>query len=90
MFNVGGGSPASLADVIALFSGFNGRFLSVRYKDVEHGDVRDTAADTTLARNQLRFSPQVDLAQGLAAEFDWLREQQRAMTQVASTVTARG
>jgi nucleoside-diphosphate-sugar epimerase len=72
MFNIGGGTPASLREVIDLVSELHGRRLSVRYVAARHGDVRDTAADTTLARKYLAFHPGVQLAQGIEAEFAWL------------------
>jgi nucleoside-diphosphate-sugar epimerase len=37
--------------------------------------VRETGADTTRAREELRFDPRTSLDAGLQAEFDWcLRE----------------
>lgn len=48
--------------------------LEVEYLDKERGDVRDTAADTTLARERLGFEPETSLEQGLGAEFEWLAE----------------
>lgn len=72
VFNVGGGSPASLRDAIDLVATISGRELNIRYEGGEHGDVRDTAADTSLARRDLGFVPATDLAAGLEAEFRWL------------------
>lgn len=72
IFNVGGGSPASLAQAIQIVGELAGRSLEVEYLPVEDGDVRDTAADTTRARRTLSFAPQVDLATGLQREFAWL------------------
>ncbi len=34
--------------------------------------MRDTAADTALARDTLSFAPSWSLADGLAAEYEWL------------------
>jgi nucleoside-diphosphate-sugar epimerase len=72
LFNLGGGSPASLRDAIELVEELAGRALDVKYGDPEAGDVRDTAADTTVAREALGFSPQIGLAPGLSAEFYWI------------------
>jgi UDP-glucuronate 4-epimerase len=74
IFNVGGGSPASLSDAIALVGQLAGRSLEVQHVATEHGDVRDTSADTALARRLLGFTPTVTLAAGLEREFDWLVE----------------
>lgn len=72
--NLGGGSPASLTDAVRLVEELAGRSLEVRYVKSEHGDVRDTAADTTLAQQMLSFAPQVGLASGLERQFKWLLE----------------
>jgi nucleoside-diphosphate-sugar epimerase len=34
--------------------------------------MRDTYADTTLARRDLGFHPAATLPQGLAAEYEWI------------------
>ena len=39
----------------------------------QKGDMRDTYADTSLARADLGFAPTVSLADGLAAEYAWLK-----------------
>jgi UDP-glucuronate 4-epimerase len=71
-YNIGGGFRTSLRDALDLISEFAGRPLDVQYSDWEHGDVRDTGADTTRARVDLGFTPRVQLEDGLKAEFDWL------------------
>ena len=73
VYNIGGGAPASIRDVLDLLREFTGGDLSVNYGDPEAGDVRDTEADTTAARQDLAFAPSTTLADGLQAEFDWLR-----------------
>jgi nucleoside-diphosphate-sugar epimerase len=35
--------------------------------------MRDTFADTSLARAELGFEPKTSLAEGLAAEYAWLK-----------------
>jgi nucleoside-diphosphate-sugar epimerase len=72
LFNIGGGTPASLREAIDIISAAAPRPVRVRYEEPERGDVRDTAADTTLARDLLGFAPTVSLADGLAAELEWL------------------
>jgi UDP-glucose 4-epimerase len=72
VLNVGGGSPTSLREVLELVQELVGRALEVRYAPREQGDVRDTSADTTLARKLLGFAPQTDLQQGLEAQLEWI------------------
>jgi UDP-glucose 4-epimerase len=72
VFNIGGGTPASIRDVLEMIESLAGRPLDVDYLDQELGDVRDTAADTTLARKHLGFDPQTSLQTGVQAEFEWV------------------
>ncbi len=72
VYNIGGGSPTSLREVLSTIEDVAGRRLDVHYLDREHGDVRDTAADTTRAREDLGFAPVTSLEAGLVAEFEWL------------------
>ncbi|MCX6390638.1 MAG: NAD-dependent epimerase/dehydratase family protein [Solirubrobacterales bacterium] len=74
LFNIGGGSPASVRDALSIIEALAEKPLDVTYGEVERGDVRDTAANTTLARTQLAFDPRIGLEEGLAAEFAWVRE----------------
>jgi nucleoside-diphosphate-sugar epimerase len=73
VFNVGGGSRAALRDAIALIEEFDGAQLDVSYLPMQHGDVQDTSADIERARADLGYSPATSLAEGLRAEFDWVR-----------------
>lgn len=71
LFNVGGGTPATLREAIGLVERFAGRPLNLVEAPSERGDVRDTAADTALARAQLGFAPRISLEEGLRAQFEW-------------------
>ena len=73
--NIGGGSQASVNQVLALLRELLGRPLDVRYGEAQPGDVRNTSADTRLAAELLGFAPRVDLREGLAAEVEWLRHE---------------
>jgi nucleoside-diphosphate-sugar epimerase len=73
IFNIGGGSPASLLETIEIVSALAGHPLDVERQSPGDGDVRDTAADTALARRVLGFSPEVSLGAGLARQFEWQR-----------------
>jgi len=73
-FNIGGGTPASLREVLDLIEQLAGTSIDVEYLDRKDGDVKDTAADTRRARAQLGFEPATTLADGLAAELEWMQE----------------
>lgn len=71
-YNVGGGSRVSMNQVIDIIARLAGKPLDVRREPAQKGDMRDTYADTTLARADLGFSPSVTLEQGIEAEYRWL------------------
>jgi nucleoside-diphosphate-sugar epimerase len=69
-YNVGGGSEATMRDVLALVEELSGRSLEVRYGERAAGDVRRTLADTSSIRDELRWEPRFDLRSGLAAQLE--------------------
>jgi nucleoside-diphosphate-sugar epimerase len=71
-YNVGGGSRVSLNDVLEVIGQVTGRAIRVERGPEQKGDMRDTYADTSLARSDLGFRPTVPLADGLAHEYRWL------------------
>jgi nucleoside-diphosphate-sugar epimerase len=71
-YNVGGGSRVSMNQVIKLIEEVAERPLSVRREGTQKGDMRDTYADTSLARQDLAFEPKVSLKEGIEAEYRWL------------------
>ena len=71
-YNVGGGSRVSMNQVIDIIGRIAGRPLDVRREPTQKGDMRDTYADTSMARADLGFSPSVTLEQGIEAEYRWL------------------
>jgi UDP-glucose 4-epimerase len=58
--------------VIEIIGRIAGRPLEVRREAPQKGDMRDTYADTTLARADLGFAQGVSLEQGIEAEYRWL------------------
>ena len=72
VYNLGGGSRVSVNQVLELIGKVTGRTLDVRREDVQKGDMRDTFADTTRARQELGFAPAFSLEAGLSAECAWL------------------
>ena len=71
-YNIGGGSRVSINQVLDIIGRLAGRPLDVRREPAQKGDMRDTFADTTLARADLGFAPSVSLEEGIEAEFRWL------------------
>lgn len=76
-YNVGGGSQIGLIEAIDMIGELAGRPLEVHHLGTEHGDVRDTSADTTRARTDLGVQPTTSLQEGLTAQFAWALESAR-------------
>ena len=72
VYNIGGGSRVSLKEVFDLFGKITGRTLRIDQQPSQKGDMRDTYADTTLARTDLGFQPSVNLEEGLRAMYRWM------------------
>lgn len=71
-YNIGGGSRVSINQVLDLIGRLAGRPLDIRREAAQKGDMRDTFADTSLARADLGFVPAVALEEGIEAEYRWL------------------
>jgi UDP-glucuronate 4-epimerase len=71
VYNVGGGSEATMLEVIELLQHVAGRRLDVVRRAPIGGDPRRTAADTTRARVELGWEPETDLGAGLRAQWEW-------------------
>lgn len=73
-YNVGGGARVSMNQVLQIMERVAGRRIAVAREPAQKGDMRDTYADTSLARQDLGFSPTVALEDGIHAEFRWLAQ----------------
>jgi UDP-glucose 4-epimerase len=71
-YNIGGGARVSMNQVLQIIERIHGRPLQVRREPAQKGDMRDTYADTSLARRDLGFAPSVSLEDGIRAEYEWL------------------
>ena len=74
VYNIGGGSRVSVNQVLAMIGRVSGVPPQVVLEPAQKGDMRHTYADTRLAHADLAFAPAVDLEQGLAAQYQWLRD----------------
>ncbi len=66
VFNIGGGSAATMHDVVAAVTASVGTAPNIRYRETALGDVFRTGADITAANEVLGWKPAVDLATGVA------------------------
>jgi nucleoside-diphosphate-sugar epimerase len=71
-YNIGGGSRVSLNEVLDIVGQVTGKALQINRGPAQKGDMRNTYADTSLAKADLGFRPTVSLVDGLAEEYRWL------------------
>ena len=77
VYNVGGGSTVTVNRLIEVIEGVTGSRLEVRREGVQHGDVGHTLADTRRANEDLDFVPLIQLQDGIARHWNWLRATDR-------------
>ena len=73
VYNIGGGSRATVNEVIGMMEDILGIAARVKRVDPQRGDVRHTWADTSLAAHDLGFRSSVKLRQGLESQCAWMR-----------------
>ena len=75
VINVGCGRRASVNQIIAAANRLLGRSQHARYEPARPGDVRDSLADVTLARQVLGYEPLTQFEDGLEQTLPWYRQQ---------------
>lgn len=83
VYNVGGGTPASVNEVVTLLQELTGKQGQVVHEDSARGDVYRTWADTSLLRDEVGWQPRTTLADGLIAQITEYRRQ-HALGEMAS------
>ena len=74
VFNLGGGSRTTVEEVVAMVEKISGKKARLKKLARQQGDVRHTAAELGEARRKLGFEPRVALNDGLAREWEWIRQ----------------
>jgi nucleoside-diphosphate-sugar epimerase len=76
VFNVGTGGRVTLNQTLALLADLTGNTLETKYEPPRDGDIRDSQADITQAREFLQYEPSVTFEEGLRRTVDWYRDAQ--------------
>jgi nucleoside-diphosphate-sugar epimerase len=76
VFNVGCGGRISLNQVLESLGKISGKPLEAKYDPPREGDIRDSEADISLAKQFLGYEPLVGFEEGLRITFDWYRDTQ--------------
>jgi nucleoside-diphosphate-sugar epimerase len=66
VMNIASGQGVSVNDVVRILTELTGATVAPRYESPQPGDIRESVADITLARDLLGFEPVVSLREGLA------------------------
>ena len=73
VFNVGVGEQHTLNEIITLLNKIFGREVKPRYEPPRAGDVRESLANISRARDILGYKPIVSFEQGLRLTVEWYR-----------------
>ena len=76
VFNIGTSHSISLNQTLELLSRISGKTLKTIYEPPREGDIRDSLADISKAREVLGYEPTVFFEEGLQRTFDWYRTNQ--------------
>ena len=67
IYNIGSGSAISINELSSLLISSKGKDLQVIHKPALEGEIKDSKADISLAENDIGYSPQVSLSNGLTS-----------------------
>jgi UDP-glucose 4-epimerase len=76
--NIGTGTRYTLNQTLALLEKIGGRPAKAKYIASREGDIRDSQADITRARDVLGYNPDVGFEEGLRRTWEWFRASQNA------------
>jgi len=74
VFNIAVGERISLNKLIDILKKQLGSSVTVKYREVRKGDVRDSLADISKAYNGLGYEPMIKTEEGLKYTLDWFKE----------------
>ena len=72
-YNLSGTESYSLNEALGIIRDITGESITVNYQDVRAGDQRETKGAIDKAREQLGYNPTWTLAEGLSAEWEWIK-----------------
>lgn len=75
VFNIAMGNSISVNELFNVLKKITGSSLTPIYREERKGDVRDSLADISKARNILGYSPALHLEEGLKKTVEWFRQQ---------------
>ncbi len=73
VFNIGTGHSISLNQTMELFRRISGKALQAQLEAPREGDIRDSLADISRAKESLGYEPEVFFEEGLQRTYEWYR-----------------
>jgi UDP-N-acetylglucosamine/UDP-N-acetyl-alpha-D-glucosaminouronate 4-epimerase len=73
VFNGGTGARITLNQVLQQLGQITGKTITAKYEPERNGDIRDSQADISLARNVLGYEPKVMFEEGLRRTWEWYK-----------------
>ena len=67
VYNIGSGTATSINELASLLISSKGKDLQVIHKPALEGEIKDSKADISSAENDIGYSPQMSLSDGLAS-----------------------
>ncbi len=67
VYNIGSGTATSINELASLLISSKEKDPQVTHKAVKEGEIKDSKADISLAKNDIGYSPQMSLSDGLAS-----------------------
>jgi UDP-glucose 4-epimerase len=74
VFNIAGGRRISLNDLASILMEATGKRCDPVYEATRAGDIRDSLADITRAREAFGYDPRYPVEEGLRQAVAWFRE----------------
>jgi UDP-glucose 4-epimerase len=72
VFNLGGGRGYSLNELVQIMEKVTGQRAQVEYQEGRRFDVPATVLDTSRAASYLKWTPRVELTEGVARTWQWI------------------
>lgn len=76
--NIGTGNRYTLNQTLALLEKITGRLARAKHAEPREGDIRDSQADISLAKEAIGFHPRISFEEGLKRTWEWFRASQNA------------
>jgi len=74
VFNIAGGKRIPINELAQLIMNIIGKDLDIIYDDPRPGDIRDSLADISKAKEKFDYEPRFDLTKGLEETLKWFQK----------------